>query len=126
MAFEVVTTLKQPIIVVYTMDKGGPYEWTDALNYTCQTEFDATTQAEREAEMTRRHNNWKAIITAPPAPPVEMTPDELQARIAALIAEQHAIKDQLLAITPDDQMIVLLEQQAVRIADELTVLQAGA
>jgi hypothetical protein len=113
------------VIVDYTMDKGGPMEWRDALHFSI-LDWDSQTPELLEGEMHRRHDNWIKVITAPPAPAVELTPDELQAKITALITEQHAIKDQLLAITPDDQMIVLLEQQAVRIADELAVLQAGA
>jgi len=65
------------VIVDYTMDKNGPMEWRDALHFSIE-EWPNQTPVMLEEEMHRRHDNWIALITAPPVPVVELTPDELQ------------------------------------------------
>src|ERR1700741_4809239 len=82
------------VIVDYTMDKGGKYEWRDALHFSIEDWANQTPET-IEAEQRRRYDNWLAAVYGPKSEPVPPTPKQVQAQIDALTQQQQATQQQL-------------------------------
>lgn len=95
-------------------------DFSDCL-YKTPAEYAALTEADLRAEMQQRHANWLAAINAvPPAP----TPEDVQAQLDALVAQQAATQEQIVAIAPPEIVVPILEAQATTIAGQIAALTA--
>lgn len=79
----------QQIQVRFTVTDGDD-TFTDAL-YFSQEELASLTEEQLENMKHARFNNWKATVNAPPAPVVELTPQEKVDQIVLLEAQKVAL-----------------------------------
>ncbi|MFA6310607.1 MAG: hypothetical protein WCV99_14015 [Sterolibacterium sp.] len=94
-------------------------DYSDALWFASAAERAAVTDAELQAMMQARYDNWLAVINAvPPAP----TPEDLQAQLDALVAQQSATQEQIVAIAPPEVVLPILEGQATSLAAQIAAL----
>lgn len=105
------------VVIRFTVTEGD-HSYSDALYFTPE-EYAAQTPDTIAAMQQARFNNWRAIVTAPP---VEQTPEMLQAQIDSLTQQQRDTQAQLLAIAPDDVMLPILQEQASLIAGQIAAL----
>ena len=94
-------------------------DYSDALWFASAAERAAVTDVELQAMMQARYDNWLAVINAvPPAP----TPEDLQAQLDALVAQQAATQQQIIAIAPPEIVVPILEAQATEIGEQIAAL----
>lgn len=93
------------VIVDYTMDKGGKYEYRDALHFTA-AEWPDQTPATLEDEMRARHNRWIAAVTAPRPEP---TAEDKAAQLASMADQVTSLKAQIAASTTPDVAVPILQ-----------------
>ena len=112
----------ESIQVRFTVTDGSD-SFTDAL-YFSPAEYAALTEEQLEAMKQARFAAWKAVATAPPAPVVPPTPEEIQAQIDSLTQQQRDTQTQLLALAPDDVMLGILEGQLALVQSQIAELSA--
>lgn len=93
-------------------------DYSDCL-YKTPAEYAALTPADLEAEMQARYDNWLAVVNAvPPAP----TPEQIAAQVDAMVEQQRITQDQIVALSPDNVLLPILEGQAAVIAGQIAAL----
>jgi hypothetical protein len=110
----ILKTESAPVVIRFTIG-----DYTDALHFANQAERDQYSDAQIEAMCQARYDNWLAVINAPRPEP---TPEEIQAQIDALTAQQRATQNQILALAPTDVALPILEAQAEIIAGQIAAL----
>jgi DNA-binding IclR family transcriptional regulator len=96
----ILKTETAPVVVRFTIG-----DYTDALHFANQAERDQYSDVQ--------------IINAPRPEP---TPEEIQAQIDALTAQQRATQDQILALASNDVALPILQAQAEIIAGQIAAL----
>lgn len=104
-----------PVVIDYEFPDG----FRDALRFASQAERDAWSQEAIEAECARRHNNWLEAASATPPDP---TPEDMQAQLDVLVAQQIATQELIVAMAPPEVVIPILQDQKNKLADQLASL----
>lgn len=93
-------------------------DYSDCL-YKTPEEYAASTSESLEAEMQARYDNWLAVINAPRPEP---TTEQIAAQVDAMVEQQRITQDQIVALSPDNVLLPILEGQAAVIAEQIAAV----
>jgi len=113
-------TLTETVPVVVRFQIG---DYTDALHFTDQAERDQYSAEQIEAMCQQRYDNWLAVINAPRPEP---TAEQIAAQVDEMVEQQRITQDQIVALSPDNVLLPILEGQAAVIAEQMAVLNEAA
>lgn len=109
-------TLNESAPVVIKFQIG---DYSDALHFQNQADRDQYSTEQIEAMCQARYDSYVALINAIRPEP---TPEDLQEQLDALVAQQIATQEQIIAIAPPEVVVPILEGQSAAIADQLAAL----
>lgn len=98
-------------------------DFTDALHFANQADRDQYSDEQIEAMCQARYDNWLALINAPRPEP---TAEQIAAQVDAMVEQQRITQDQIVALSPDNVLMPILEGQAAVIAEQIATLTASA
>lgn len=108
-------TESQPVVIRFKIEN-----YSDALHFADAADRAQYTDGQIADMMQARYDNWLAVINAPRPEP---TAEQIAAQVDALVAQQLATQEQIIALTPDNVLLPILQAQAETIAGKIAALQ---
>lgn len=97
-------------------------DYSDALHFADAADRAQYSDAQIEVMCHQRYDNWLTAINAPRPEP---TAEQIAMQVDAMVDQQRITQDQIVALSPDNVLLPILEGQAAIIAEQIGAVNAS-